>query len=235
MPAIREALLNMIPPEGLAYRVDDLLAFPPDVKCQVSVTVPTILLKDGVLRETARKTDVRVLDKGEPTLYELGVPICSLAEVEFPWSLDVDQKIPVPMSRDSASPAYICRLIGRVLEQAAMDGHRLLSEDQQAAGFVRKSLDWVREPEALKATVGSLYGDDAVRVSNDAIANAQAAAAGAALVPGGHFSSDTRQRLRDAQILPTSSDVYGGTRAVREEQAETDMCPACNGSGRVPK
>ena len=55
-------------------------------------------------------------------LYYLGIPVCSLADVGFPVSLDVGQKVPVPLSRDMVDTPYLYRLIGTVLEQAGLDG-----------------------------------------------------------------------------------------------------------------
>ena len=227
---VRQQLQAVLPPDGLDYSVDGKRVIRPEARCFVSVKLPTVLL-DGVMSETVRKTRVAVLDSERPTLYELGVPVCDLSELGFPWSLDVWQKIPVPMSRNTVSPKFVMRAIGCVLEQAALDGVKLLTEDEQNAGFIRGALDWVRNTEALKATVRSVYGETAVRQSSDPVANAQAAAAGSTLVSGRWFSADTRRRMEESRSLPTSKDVFGGIERGKDEDGE--ICPKCNGRGRV--
>ena len=208
----------------------------PTVKVAVRVTLPTVALIDGVLKPTLRKTPVNILAAdGESMLCELGMPVCSLADVEFPWTLDVQQKVPVPLSRDVVPMSYLYRLIGSVLEQAAMDGHALLTDEQQGAGFVRDALEWVREPEALATTVKSLYGENAVRQSSDPIANAKAAAAGATIIPGRWFHASTRSRLGRAGIMPTSQERFGGAGSVPglTPEVRATVCQACGGTGLV--
>jgi hypothetical protein len=203
-------------------------------KCVVNAALPTVLLSEGVLRPTVRLTQVRVLESVKPMLYELGIPICSLEDMGFPYSLDVQQKVPVPMSRNTVTPQFLFRLIGSVIEQAAMDGVKLLTEDQQGAGFIKGAMEWVRDPAALNIAVKSLFGENAVRQSSDPIANAQAAAAGAMLVPGRFFTESTRRRLDEGRSLPTASVVYPGSASLMQSSASGQQtCPRCNGSGLV--
>lgn len=242
MQTVAIALASAIPPSGLRYSVNGDAVLRPDERCTVKATLPTVKLIDGVMRPTTGKTAVHVLPTLPPTLFELGIPICSLEDIGFPFSLDVQQKVPVPMSRNAVSAAYIFRLIGTTIEQAAMDGVSLLTEDQQGAPFIKGALDWIREPEALKSAVQSIYGDNAVRQSSDPLANAQAVASGAALVPGRYFTADTRRRMDASQSLPTASTMFPGSDAMNRMQKDkdaaidaTDICPTCGGFGRVPK
>jgi len=233
MKLVRDRLCGVVPPAGLIYTVDGATISRPNVKTTVNVTLPTVALIDGVMKPTQRKSLVVVLvGEGEPMLCELGLPICSLAEVGFPWTLDVQQKVPVPMSRDMVQTSYLYRVIGSVLEQAAMDGHSLLTDEQQGAGFVKEALEWVREPDALAATITSLYGENAVRQSSDTIANANASASGASVISGRSFGPSTRVRLDAAGILPTSKARFGGAeQASLTPEVRTTVCPKCGGTG----
>jgi hypothetical protein len=236
LKSVREQICRVIPPEGLTYTVDGATVNRPIMKATVSVTLPTVALIDGVVRPTQRKSQVSVLAaNGEPMLCELGMPICSLADVGFPWTLDVQQKVPVPMSRDMVQTSYLYRVIGSVLEQAAMDGHSLLTEEQQGAGFLKEALEWIREPEALSATVTSLFGENAVRQSSDPVANANAAAAGAQIISGRCFGPATRRSLDAAQLLPSSKKRFGGSEpepSVPPDVRKT-ICAKCGGAGVV--
>lgn len=231
---VRGQLLRVLPPDDLSYTVEGQALKRPKTHCTVSVALPTVLLSDGVLRDTVRKTVVRVTKTDSPILYELGIPVCNLVEIGFPWSLDVNQKVPVPLSRDSVSPAYLFRLIGSVLEQASMDGIRLLTCEEEGAPFIRGALDWVRNPEALNITVKSVFGENAVRQSSDPVANAKAVANGANLLSGRRFSEKTRRRFDESGALPTAKDVYGGCESLRSSKYGGEQaCPRCGGTGVI--
>jgi hypothetical protein len=237
--AVLNWLSNLEPPTGLEYCVNEQEIKPSSVRHIAIATLPTVVLDSslGVMRRTERKTEIGVLHSRDnglgPWLYELGIPVCSLADVGFRWSLDVQQKIPLPLSRDVVSPAYLYQVIGKVLEHAAMDGVTLLTEEEQGAGFIKDALSWVREPEALKKVVQDVYGENAVRQSSDPLANAQAAMAGATVIPGRTFAADTRERFDKFNIMRTSKDVFGGTVLPGPAGGSWVRCSECGGTGRV--
>ena len=230
---VRIALAQMIPPDGLRYTVDGAVVTPPPITTSVSVRMPTVTLIDGVLRSTERKTLIEVYPEtmGVPWLFELGVPVCSIEDSEFPHSLNVMQKVPLGMGRDSVTPAYLNRLIGSVVEAAALDGTVLLDESAADAPHLKNSLDWVRRPEALAPVVDAVF-PDAVRTSSDATANAMAAASGKLLVSGRTFTEATRRRIEQVGSLPTSRQVYGeqvdtAREAVGGSDGHEATCPQC--------
>lgn len=228
-----DAIRDILPPYALKCTVNGFEVSAPTPLHIVEPTLPTLKLTDGVMRDTLRKSQVYVLQTRTPMLYELGIPVCSIADIGFPYSLNVQQKIPLPMSRDSVSTAYLYRLIGGVLEQAALDGKSLLTIEQQGSGFIRGALDWIRDANALGAVVSDIYGSDAVRVSSDPMANAQAAAAGRTMISGREFTEATRHRLNDARVLPTSKQVFGGLTTPPSSMAPDGKCPTCGQS--LPK
>jgi hypothetical protein len=180
-----------------------------------------------VLSRTSRKTRVDVLEGANVRwLFELGIPVCSLEAVGFPFGLDVQQKLPVPQSRDMVETTYMYRVIGTVLEQTAMDGVKLLGESEQRSGFIKDALDYIKEPDALRVVIQSLYGDNVVRQSSDTFANGKAAAAGATVLPGRLFGDETRQRLTTSGIMPTALERFGGTER-RVVNAVQQICPQC--------
>lgn len=228
---LRESLGRIIPPVGLLmFTVDGVQIERPVTKWSGFVTLPTVTLIDGVMKTTQRRTRVDVFPTNGKAgwLYELGIPVCELAD--FPWLIDVGQKIPLDLSRDMVTPAYQAQVIGKTIEGAAMDGRDLLTPEQVGAGFVRDALDWVRQPEALTKAVGNLFGEHAVRQSSDPIANQLAMADGATIIPGRLLSEETRKRLPDA-VLPTASQRYGGAAEAVRQQAN-DPAPRCPVCGR---
>ncbi len=236
--AVRQALMMVLPPRGLRLTVDGVEVSGLTVEATVRVTLPTVALIEGVLRGTERKTLVDVFNPlmGEPWLYELGIPVCSLVESEFRHSLNVLQKVPVPMSRDSVTPAYLHRLIGTVIEAAALDGKMLLGAEDDGAAHLKRSLDYVKRPEALRATVHAVYGEQAVRSSSDAMSNAVAAAQGRPVVSGRQFGTETRKRLEQDGLLPTAHAVYGD-RASSTPSTDSPVgevrCPHCHESFKL--
>jgi len=102
---------------------------------------------------------------------------------------------------------------------------------------LKEALAWVREPQALGEAVKHVYGENAVRVTADPIANAQAAASGATLVSGRWLTPETRKRLDAVNALPTAIQKFGGSEAMREAaqevSANTKPCPTCGGIGRI--
>ena len=61
-----------------------------------NVSLPTVKLIDGVLKPTVNKAKVAVLESSEPTLYELGIPVCSLEELDSHFPSTFNKKFLSP-------------------------------------------------------------------------------------------------------------------------------------------
>tara|TARA_R100000808_G_scaffold1429_1_gene6490 strand:- start:1731 stop:2933 length:1203 start_codon:yes stop_codon:yes gene_type:complete len=221
-----DSLVDMLervhPPNRLTYIVNGNEVMPRARMHTVRVTLPTVILTEGALRTSTRKTAVEVYAPvdGEAYLYELGMPICPI-DNGFAYSLDVQQKIPLPLSRDMVSKSYMDRLIGSVVDAAAQDGVMLVTESEQGAEFLKPAMDWIRNPEALEATTTSVYGSDAVRWSSDPQANAIAAGQGRVVVSRNTFSPSTVKRMESQGIMPTSREEFGEiVDELRDKQGE---------------
>ena len=233
-----QQLKSVIPPAGLRFVVNGELIESPKLTATTRVTLPTVLLKDmdgvAALRQTRRATNVQVLEtKGTPTLYELGVPICAL-DHEFPYSLNVEQKIPVPMTRDVVSKSYIERLIGLVLESTAMDGISLLTDDHADSTFIKASLGYITDKDALGKVTKDVF-PNAVQWSSDTQANAFATLEGLTVLPRGKFGRETIDRLKQNGILPSAYEQFGNKADKSREQGNANTvtkvpvhCPNCD-------
>lgn len=229
MAEVREGLGRVLPPEGLNYMVDGVRVERPPTKCQVQVTLPTVKLIDGVMRPTTAKTAVSVLKTQQPTLFELGIPVCDLSELGFPWSLDVQQKVPVPPSRDAVSTTYQFRLIGSVLEAAAMDGISLLTQDDQGAPFIRAALEYFRDPNALRATIESAFGPNPIRPSADPRWNHAAEEAGMTVLPKKALGPHSRRTLEESGAIPTVKEEFCPPPMPQSTVHVKLHCPHCGG------
>ncbi len=221
-----ELLVDMLgrvrPPVNLNYMVNGTAVVDNSRTTTVRVTLPTVILAEGALRTSTRKTAVMVYPTfgDDAYLYELGIPICPI-DNGFAYSLDVQQKIPLPLSRDIVNKSYMDRAVGSVIDAAAQDGVMLVTESEQGAEFLKPALDWVRDPDALEATTTSVYGSDAVRWSSDPQANALAAGQGRVVISRNTFTPSTVKRMEAKSIMPTSREEFGEiVDKLREDQGE---------------
>lgn len=170
-------------------------------------TLPTVVTgEDGVPRKTKRQCVVEVYD-GEDggEVLEMGIPVCAL---DCPWRLNVLQKVPLNMERDSITDSFRSALL--VTATNMMADH--LTDEQAAQPWVSAVMADPRiSADALKETVVKRFGENAVvAVPGDPVANAAAAAAGATLIHGGALPSGAWANLRKADFVPTSSRAFPG-------------------------
>ena len=234
-------LKSVLPPQGLEYVVNGERIALPKLRATTRVSLPTVLLAnvDGTnaLRNSWRKTTVDVFeaDVTEPTLYELGVPVCKL-EHEFPFSLNVNQKIPVPISRDVVSKTYIERLIGSVLQSTAMDGISLLTTEHADATFLKASFEYITDTDALEQVIGDVL-PNAVQWSSNTAANTLAAMEGMDVLSRGKFGRKTVDRLKQNEIVPSAIERFGSRIDKMRDMQPEDLvrkteakCPKCKHS-----
>lgn len=77
----------------------------------ISATLPTMVANEhGDFTRTERMTTVVVypINAVRPAaIYEMGIPV---VDIDLPWSLDVQQKVPLNRDRDNVTPAYLQQL-----------------------------------------------------------------------------------------------------------------------------
>jgi hypothetical protein len=82
--------------------------------------LPTVTTDaEGRFVRTQRRTDVRiyqVTDERPAAIYEMGIPVVA---IDLPWSVDVQQKVPLNRDRDNVTPAYLQELRVHVLNHMA--------------------------------------------------------------------------------------------------------------------
>lgn len=208
----------------------------------VEVTLDTVQEKDGLMKPTQRKTwvEVRAVDsmlvsEDVPQLYELGIPVQELGN-EFPYHLNVMQKVPLPQSRDVVKSTYLNKLIGRVLEQLALDGKTILEDQDMGATFLKGALDKIDNADALKVVVDDVVGEDAVSWTSNPNAIWLAEQDGKNVIKRNTFGADTMSKLKGVGSLQSPVDIYRDelTEISRKEvmgnkPQDVDVrCPNCN-------
>jgi hypothetical protein len=179
---------------------------------------------EGFLRKSERQTRVELfeLKPGEsPRLYELGIPVC---ETDFPWDVNVCQKIPLTLDRDAVTPAFLKKLRVAVLNET----HNIITPEDANKAWTTEAVESPEcKPEALSSYLDERFGEQRVAYDpSDAEANKLAVASGYTVVTGRMLSGaawDNIKReglIRPAGQVTPSSKVWDG-----ENNPDAKECP----------
>lgn len=210
-------LKQINPPEKVTYTVNGervptrkIYKTIPDVKLETVLLDKTTV--PAVMRHSQRQANVNlynvypysnVLPKDEhPILFELGIPI---QEIDCPFHIDVQQKVPMNPNRDTVKDTYLQDLYAETLN-AIVDE---LTEEQVSEKWIRIALEDSRcTGETAKKVRDKRYGEKAVLWSSDTQANERAVAEGWTIIHPKTLSSAEREKFEDAG-LKHSSDMFG--------------------------
>lgn len=160
---------------------------------------------EGFLRRTSRKTEVRVLRPvgGASYIYEMGIPV---VETDFPWSIDVGQKIPLNADRDNVTPAYRKALGVLVVNEM----HHDLNREQASSPIVQEALESPDViPEAVQTVLTQQYGvKRTVYDPSDPEANSNAVANGFVVIHGGAYNGSQWDNIRRAQAATPAGQLF---------------------------
>ena len=140
-------------------------------------------------------------------LYEKGLPVVQL---ETEWHVDVQQKVPVNIERDSVSGAYEKAICVAVLNE--MENH--ITEAIATKSWVTTALGDKRvKASAVKTVVTARFGEEAVIYDVAHVgANKECTAKGKRVVTGGAFSKEAwanikKAKKQDSTFMPTANEV----------------------------
>jgi hypothetical protein len=179
---IEESYL-MLAPERVMVSINDKPLPAREVLATIPATLPTEIGGDdgSPLRRTERSTTVLVIKplNGEaPHLYEMGIPVM---EIDCPWHVSVEQKVPLNLERESVPPSFRRKLLAAVLDVMAKQ------VEEPAAGWVAESLP-AASVEAVRTVVTKRFGSNALTFDpTSPEANKRALEEGRQLVYGGTF------------------------------------------------
>ena len=183
---------------------------------EFDATLPTeVLAPDGAMRRSERRTRVRLLKPRaaeQPHLYELGLPV---AETPGRWHLDIDQRVPQGMERDSVSPAYLRRLMTAALSAA----HDLLEPEDARSDWVGEALATGKLPRAaVEQIVSGRFGPQRVSVDpSDPEGTKLAASRGYTVVPSGAFTRRQWEIVRGAGAIKPAGQVTPSPRPYSDD------------------
>ena len=173
---------------------------------------------------------MEIFEAETPWLYELGIPVMTLEDTQFKYSLNVHQKIPLSMSRDLVARNYIMKLIGLVNEASALDGVMLVDEEDQGANFEKESMSYIKDVNAL-SKIHTSVRPNSLLWSQNISANIKAQEDGMDITQRGTYDQATLKRLTDNNITQSTNVAYGNyTPTIPQPMIEPNVvqsCPEC--------
>lgn len=196
---------RIIVPQGVRLIFNGRPITPPPLITRVRALLPTIAVNDaGELFKTCAKTEVAVYEPAPASggaIYELGIPV---VKVDHPFVMDVRQKVPLSVDRNSVTPGYYRKLCGAVLDATA----GLLSAEQARSKGVTEGIAAAQSDDAIKAVILKKHGQGAyVPDPGNREANGELFAQGRHPVNPGTYDRQTWERIRSAKALPSASDL----------------------------
>lgn len=204
----------MIFPRNINFVINEESVVPHKYKYRTRAKLSTEFLKNGVMRKTARTTNIFLydilntfesrLEQGQAYLYEMGIPVCP---IDGNFSVDVNQRIPMGIDRDTVSNAYLQDIYAIVLNET----HDELKPSESSENWVRIGMSDDRvETKAVKTVVEKRFGDKVVVATpGDRNSIDEAISNGYNVVYGSELSKDEWTNVRRDDIIPSSSDVFG--------------------------
>jgi hypothetical protein len=195
---------NYLPPKGIVFEVNAKKIEFVKPLFVTEDTLPTQNEVEGQLRDTQRKTEIHIHKREINFLYEMGIPV---VEIDCDYSIDVQQKIPMSVDRESVKPSYLKSVFAIVLNKVIDD----VNEEKSSESWIRVGSGAKQIlQETMQKLVKLRFGDKVV-VANprDPIANDDALAHGFRVIQGRELSADEWGNIKEHELIRSSSEVFG--------------------------
>ena len=233
MEEVVSSAYQLLPPAGVATEINGraLLRREP-LRTLGDITLLTdIADPSGHMRRRYNEADVALhMRQGheKPMLYEMGIPVVELGD--DPFHIDVRQKVPLSMERDGVPPAFLRDVRAAVLDHA----FDLFSQKAATGRWSQDAIEASENPEAVKALVRKRFGDKVVISDpSDREGTQLAASRGYTVIPGGAFTGDAWDKIREAraalpagQVTPSPKPFHADGEAlayVAEDELTDDL------------
>lgn len=199
-----DVVKTFLPPKDITFMVNNEEIPYQEPLHVVEATLPTQFEIDGMLRETQRKTEVHVHKQTVSYLYEMGLPV---VEIDCPYGIDVQQKIPMSVDRESVKPSYLRKVFAAVLNETIDE----ISDEEASETWIRTaSADKDILPETMKKIVLKRFGSKVVVANpNDPIANDDALANGFRVIQGRELSKEEWEKVKENNFIQSTTSMFG--------------------------
>tara|TARA_R100000808_G_scaffold23738_1_gene53108 strand:- start:1977 stop:3458 length:1482 start_codon:yes stop_codon:yes gene_type:complete len=207
-------LKTVIPPAGVQTILDwnqcSMELTRPTPICTFTASLPTEVADDeGVMRRTVRKTVVEVFEPvGDSVagIYEMGIPVVDTGDK---YTVNIGQKVPLSMSRDNVTPAFLQDVRALVLNETS----KLLTEEEaQETWVTQASSDEKCSDEAIDDVLTKRYGEKRVMYDpSDPESSQLAASKGYAVIYGGSLNKGQHANVRSSGAAVSSGSLFPTT------------------------
>lgn len=196
---------SLLVPKEIVYVVNGEKILPKKPFKVFEVILNTEILKNEVMTRTSRKTTVELTETGgQPYIYEMGIPVM---KTDCPWNINVQQKIPLAIDRETIKDGYVKDLYAEVLNHAYGD----IEEESISSVWIRTGMKDDRvNKEAVETVIHKRYGDK-VLVKNpfDSHANEEAITHGYTLIQGQQMSTEEWDNVKKHKVIETTTQKFG--------------------------
>jgi len=171
----------------------------------ITATLLTENEVNSIFTRVQRKTDIHILKANSKSmLYELGLPV---SEIDCQFDIDVQQKVPLSIDRDTVPVSYLKALFAEVLNATYQD----IESENSSEVWIRQAVGDKRIcREAIKEIVKKRFGEKVVVANpfdknsiDDALSN------GYNVVYGSEMSKEEWGNIRMAGAMSSSTDLFG--------------------------
>jgi len=171
----------------------------------ITATLLTENEVNGIFKRVQRKTDIHILKTDDkPMLYEMGLPVTN---IDCQFDIDVQQKVPLAIDRDTVPVPYLKALFAEVLNATYED----VNSENSSEVWIRQAVGDKRiGREAVKEIVKKRFGDKVV-VANPFDPNSidEAISNKYNVVYGSEMSKEEWENIRRAEAIKSSTDLFG--------------------------
>jgi hypothetical protein len=216
------AVKRVIVPDGVELTINGDVVQRRPWFAQIEETMPTVHADDeGFLRLTQRKTNLNIIypiNNEQPMLYELGIPV---VEIDCPWHVDIQQKVPLNTDRDGVTPGYMRRVLATVLNAT----YDCVPENAIKGAWVNDALaSDLLEDKAVEGVMLARYGDKrVVRDPSDPEATNIAMAKGYSIIEPGSFSREQWGSIRRAGAALPAGQVTPSPKPYSKDGDELNL------------
>jgi len=201
---IREMIDKYIVPKNIKFYVNGKRRtyLKPDKVFEARLTTE---LSDGqAMRRTMRKTKVELYKNEINYLYEMGIPV---TKIDCEWSINICQKIPLGVDRETISQNYLRDVFSEVLNNT----FDTIDEEHSSQGWIREAMRDERISEkAFNTIIEKRYGSK-VCVADPFDANSidEAISNGFRVIRGSELSKEEWNNARRFNSLDSSRKLFG--------------------------
>ena len=211
---------NIIVPKGVELTVNKKVIPYREPYKTFEASLTTENNVNGTFKRTIRKTQVNLFrpDANESYIFELGIPV---QKISCEYSIDVQQKVPLDVSREQVPDSYLQDIFAEVLNRTYTE----LKPENSSNLWVRQaSSDDRISKDAVTSVVKNRFGDKAAIFNpKDAISNDEALSRGFKLVSGSELSKEEWANIKNVDGLMQSSTALFGMQFVDAEEIEPTM------------